>query len=299
MISVFYKTTAQHQNDMYQNKPQRNIILSGTIIGIGILLLSLSYRGLLTQFKGLISSVITPLQVNIDSIVEPLFTYERRAPEELINLNATLTAENAILRSENILLSETTYERDMLAALLNFTQLDNVHTYLTANVIGKDTSSFLQYIIINIGTTGGVQRDMPVVTHAGLVGIINEATPRASKVLLLNSGQMAVNVKVQNSRADGVLFGQASKDLRLRYITLDATIQSGDLVFTSGLGGSLPANIPVGAIASVRSRAYDVFQEAEVLPLVDLDSIEIVMIITDFTPTDLNPLLSTPIPDDL
>ena len=284
---------------MYQNKPQRNIILSGTIIGIGILLLSLSYRGLLTQFKGLISSVVTPLQVNIDSIVEPFFTDERRAPEELINLNATLTVENAILRSENIRLSETTYERDMLAALLNFTQLDNVHTYLTANVIGKDTSSFLQYIIINIGTTGGVQRDMPVVTHAGLVGIINEATPRASKVLLLNSGQMAVNVKVQNSRADGVLFGQASKDLRLRYIALDATIQSGDLVFTSGLGGSLPANIPVGAIASVRSRAYDVFQEAEVLPLVDLDSIEIVMIITDFTPTDLNPLLSTPIPDDL
>ena len=284
---------------MYQNKPQRNIILSGTIIGIGILLLSLSYRGLLTQFKGLISSVVTPLQVNIDSIVEPFFTDERRAPEELINLNATLTAENAILRSENIRLSETTYERDMLAALLNFTQLDNVHTYLTANVIGKDTSGFLQYIIINIGTTGGVQRDMPVVTHAGLVGIINEATPRASKVLLLNSGQMAVNVKVQNSRADGVLFGQASKDLRLRYIALDTTIQSGDLVFTSGLGGSLPANIPVGAIASVRSRAYDVFQEAEVLPLVDLDSIEIVMIITDFTPTDLNPLLSTPIPDDL
>ena len=226
MISVFSKTTVQHQNDMYQNKPQRNIILSGTIIGIGILLLSLSYRGLLTQFKGLISSVVTPLQVNIDSIVEPFFTDERRAPEELINLNATLTAENAILRSENIRLSETTYERDMLAALLNFTQLDNVHTYLTANVIGKDTSSFLQYIIINIGTTGGVQRDMPVVTHAGLVGIINEATPRASKVLLLNSGQMAVNVKVQNSRADGVLFGQASKDLRLRYVALDTSLEA-------------------------------------------------------------------------
>ena len=68
---------------------------------------------------------------------------------------------------------------------------------------------------------------------------------------------------------------------------------------TSGLGGSLPANILVGEIASVRSRAYDVFQEAEVLPLVNLDKIEIVMIITDFTPTELNPLISTPIPDDL
>ena len=283
---------------MYQNKLQRTVILSGTIIVIGILLLSSSYRESLDQFKSIISSMVTPLQININYIVDTLFTDEQNNPGEIVNLNATLTAENAILRSENIRLNETKYERDMLAELLNFTQLDNVHTYLTANVIGQDTSSFLQYIIINIGTTGGVQRDMPVVTNAGLVGIINEATPRASKVLLLNSGQMAVNVKVQNSRADGVLFGQASKDMRLKYIALDATIQSGDLIFTSGLGGSLPANIPVGEIASVRSRAYDVFQEAEVLPLVDLDDIEIVMVITDFTPTDLTPLLSTPIPDD-
>ena len=284
---------------MGRNKLQNNIIISATIIAIGILLLSLSYRQALGNFKNIISMILTPLQINVYSLVEPLFVNEPNAPEELVKLNATLTAEIALLRSENIRLSETIYERDMLAALLNYTKLDNVHTYISANVIGKDTSSFLQYVIIDIGTTGGVQRDMPVVTDAGLVGIINEATPRASKVLLLNSDQMALNVRVQNSRADGVLFGQASKDLRLRYVALDATINAGDLVVTSGLGGSLPANILVGEIASVRSRAYDVFQEAEVLPLVNLDKIEIVMIITDFTPTELNPLISTPIPDDL
>ena len=284
---------------MHRNKLQTNIILSATIIAIGILLLSLSYRQALGNFKNAISMILTPLQINVYSLVEPLFVNEPNAPEELVKLNATLTAEIALLRSENIRLSETIYERDMLAALLNYTKLDNVHTYISANVIGKDTSSFLQYVIIDIGTTGGVQRNMPVVTDAGLVGIINEATPRASKILLLNSDQMAINVRVQNSRADGVLFGQASKDLRLRYVALDATINAGDLVVTSGLGGSLPANILVGEIASVRSRAYDVFQEAEVLPLVNLDKIEIVMIITDFTPTELNPLISTPIPDDL
>ena len=284
---------------MGRNKLQNNIIISATIIAIGILLLSLSYRQALGNFKNIISMILTPLQINVYSLVEPLFVNEPNAPEELVKLNATLTAEIALLRSENIRLSETIYERDMLAALLNYTKLDNVHTYISANVIGKDTSSFLQYVIIDIGTTGGVQRNMPVVTDAGLVGIINEATPRASKILLLNSDQMAINVRVQNSRADGVLFGQASKDLRLRYVALDATINAGDLVVTSGLGGSLPANILVGEIASVRSRAYDVFQEAEVLPLVNLDKIEIVMIITDFTPTELNPLISTPIPDDL
>lgn len=284
---------------MYRNKLQTNVILSATIIAIGILLLSLSYSKSLSKFKDVISTIMTPLQANIHYLVEPLFANQPIAPEELVKLNATLTAETALLRSENIRLSEAVYERDTLAALLKYTKLDNVHSYLSANVIGKDTSSFLQYLIIDVGTTGGVQRDMPVVTDAGLVGIINEATPRASKVLLVNSGQMAVNVRVKNSRADGVLFGQASKDLRLRYIALDTTISAGDLIVTSGLGGSLPANIPVGVIASVRSRAYDVFQEAEVLPLANLDKIEIVMIITNFTPTELSPLVSTPMPDDL
>ena len=196
---------------MYRNKLQTNVILSATIIAIGILLLSLSYSQSLSKFKGAISRIMTPLQVNIYSLVEPLFINQPIAPEELVNLNATLTAETALLRSENIRLSEAVYERDMLAALLNYTKLDNVHTYISANVIGKDTSSFLQYVIIDIGTTGGVQRDMPVVTDAGLVGIINEATPRASKVLLVNSDQMAVNVRIQNSRADGVLFGQIGR----------------------------------------------------------------------------------------
>ena len=43
----------------------------------------------------------------------------------------------------------------------------------------------------------------------------------------------------------------------------------------------------------MRKRAYDVFQEAEVIPEVDFHSIEIALIITEFLPTDLSPLLGT------
>ncbi|MEE3254430.1 MAG: hypothetical protein VX199_01885, partial [Chloroflexota bacterium] len=132
---------------MYRNRLQTNVILSATIIAIGILLLSLSYSQSLSKFKDVISRIMTPLQVNIYSLVEPLFINQPIAPEELVNLNATLTAETALLRSENIRLSEAVYERDMLAALLNYTKLDNVHTYISAHVSGKDTSSVWPYVI--------------------------------------------------------------------------------------------------------------------------------------------------------
>ncbi|MDP7644454.1 MAG: rod shape-determining protein MreC [Anaerolineales bacterium] len=277
---------------------RRHASLSRTAIAIvlvaaALLLLALGQQGQLGQLQNLLSTVLTPLQEGLAELAPVIPADEQVAPQALLDRNATLAAENARLRSEAVRLREAVAERDMLAELLDFERENYGHTYLTAEVIGRDPSAFLQFLILNKGTTSGVQRGMPVVTGAGLAGVISEATPRASKVLMVNSAQMAVNVRLQESRATGVLFGQASSDLRLRFVPLDADLSAGNLAVTSGLGGTLPADIPVGEVASVRRRAYDVFQEAEVLPMVDFSRLELVLIITDFTPTDLNPLLAT------
>ena len=277
---------------------RRHASLSRTAIAIvlvaaALLLLALGQQGQLGQLQNLLSTVLTPLQEGLAELAPVIPADEQVAPQALLDRNATLAAENARLRSEAVRLREAVAERDMLAELLDFERENYGHTYLTAEVIGRDPSAFLQFLILNKGTTSGVQRGMPVVTGAGLAGVISEATPRAIKVLMVNSAQMAVNVRLQESRATGVLFGQASSDLRLRFVPLDADLSAGNLAVTSGLGGTLPADIPVGEVASVRRRAYDVFQEAEVLPMVDFSRLELVLIITDFTPTDLNPLLAT------
>ncbi len=263
------------------------------LVAAALLLLALGQQGQLGQLQNLLSTVLTPLQEGLAELAPVIPADEQVAPQALLDRNATLAAENARLRSEAVRLREAVAERDILAELLDFERENYGHTYLTAEVIGRDPSAFLQFLILNKGTTSGVQRGMPVVTGAGLAGVISEATPRASKVLMVNSAQMAVNVRLQESRATGVLFGQASSDLRLRFVPLDADLSAGNLAVTSGLGGTLPADIPVGEVASVRRRAYDVFQEAEVLPMVDFSRLELVLIITDFTPTDLNPLLAT------
>ena len=277
---------------------RRHASLSRTAIAIvlvaaALLLLALGQQGQLGQLQNLLSTVLTPLQEGLAEMAPVIPVDEQVAPQALLDRNTTLVAENARLRSEAVRLREAVTERDMLAELLDFKRENYEHTYLTAEVIGRDPSAFLQFLILNKGTTSGVQRGMPVVTGAGLAGVISEATPRASKVLMVNSAQMAVNVRLQESRATGVLFGQVSSDLRLRFVPLDADLSAGNLAVTSGLGGTLPADIPVGEVASVRRRAYDVFQEAEVLPMVDFSRLELVLIITDFTPTDLNPLLAT------
>ena len=64
-------------------------------------------------------------------------------------------------------------------------------------------------------------------------------------------------------------------------------------MLTSGLGGSYPANILIGQIASVRGTATDLFQGAAVQSVVDFSRLDIVLVIIDYQPVDIGPLIPT------
>jgi rod shape-determining protein MreC len=66
------------------------------------------------------------------------------------------------------------------------------------------------------------------------------------------------------------------------------------LVLTSGLGGGFPPDLIVGQVLNVRKRDADLFQQAIVQPVVDFTQLKIVLIITDFRPVDIAPLIPIP-----
>jgi rod shape-determining protein MreC len=71
-------------------------------------------------------------------------------------------------------------------------------------------------------------------------------------------------------------------------IPQEAEVRVGDLVFTSGLGGNFPPDIPIGQITSKHQFEFELNQEAEVHSLVDFDTLEFVLVITSFQPIDLS-----------
>ena len=77
-------------------------------------------------------------------------------------------------------------------------------------------------------------------------------------------------------------------------IPQSAEVKPGDLVLTSGLGGDYPPNILIGQVTGVRSRDFDLFQTASVQPVVDFSQLEIILVITNFRPIDISPLIPTP-----
>jgi rod shape-determining protein MreC len=217
-----------------------------------------------------------------------------QAPQDTIRLrqrNTELEAEVSRLQAQIIELQQRISETSILSALVDFARANPEYSYQGAAVIGYDTSPFLRYVLINRGSDQGLRRGMPVVTQQGLVGRIAAVTSSAARVQLITDTASTVNVRLDPSGAQAVLNGQITGDVSLEMIPQDTNIEVGDLVLTSGLGGSYPPNLLVGQVSGVRSQAQDLFQRASVQTAVDFSQLEIVLVITNFTPVDIEPLL--------
>lgn len=209
----------------------------------------------------------------------------------------TLRRDNQALREladrlmiENVRLKEAEAENEDLRRLLQFTRGNPHQEYRAAEVIGRvigrDPSSFLSYLTIDLGSEHGIERGMPVVTDKGLVGRIVEVGFSSSKVLLIVDARSSVNALIQSSRASGVVEGVLGGGLVMRYIPQDQSVSVGDVVLTSGLGGNFPKALVIGQVVAVHQQDIEMFQQAQVRPTVDLNRLERVLVITDFQPLE-------------
>jgi rod shape-determining protein MreC len=205
--------------------------------------------------------------------------------------NAELENKVASLETQNVQLQQQLNEAQAYYALLNFASSRPENSYVAAAVIGRDPVPFLRYIQIDKGSDDGVRRGMPVVTQQGLIGRIDAVTAGAARVQLITDAAAAVNVRLPATQTDVMLVGSVTGELSLEMVPQNITIKPGDLVLTSGLGGMYPPDIVVGQIVSVRKRETDLFQTASIQPAANLSALRAVLVIKNFRPVDITPLL--------
>ncbi|MDH5508052.1 MAG: rod shape-determining protein MreC [Anaerolineae bacterium] len=216
------------------------------------------------------------------------------APSDLARLRqreTELETELANLQTEYLALQQRVTEVEILSALLDFARAQPDNKYQAAAVIARDPSPFLKYVIINRGSDHGLRRGMPVVSNQGLVGRVTAVTANAARVQLITDPASAINVRIQSINVDVILSGSITGDISLSLIPQDAAVVPGDPVQTSGLGGNYPPNILVGQISTVRKESTALFQTASVQPAVDFFRLEIVLVILNFHPIDIDPLI--------
>jgi rod shape-determining protein MreC len=266
--------------------PNPRLIVVGSLLLVAIALLILGASGFLQPVQDLSMRPVTAIQTWFAvrySALRDLLASPRdvAALREEIN---RLEAENARLEQEIISLREQASEAEVLSALLNYARSQPENRYLAANVIGRDVSPFIRSVLINQGSDNGLAQGMPVVTARGLVGRVVEVFASYSRVQLVTDPDTAVNVRFQTSRTEGILSAELNGELLVDLIDLNAELSEGELVLTSGLGGKYPTNIPIGQVISIRRRDFDLFQTATIQPSVDFDSLNIVLVITNFQP---------------
>ncbi len=200
--------------------------------------------------------------------------------------NRRLAARIQELEQEMAECREIRASNARLETLLNFQSSMRMPS-VVSRVIGEDSSGWFHTLLIDKGTRDGVERAMPVVAREGLVGHVVESADRTAKVLLITDRNSAVDVLLQESRTKAVLEGVGRHDLCvLKYVPRSETVQKGEMVITSGLGGIYPKGLLVGNVAEVWKEGYGLFQRVEVSPKVDFQRLEEVLVILKGEPSE-------------
>lgn len=173
---------------------------------------------------------------------------------------------------------ETEISNQRFRNFLNF-QKTMTNDTIAAQVIGKDPSPWFKSIIIDKGFSDGVKKGLPVVIPEGVVGQIIEVTKHYSKVLLLIDRNSAIDSLAQRTRANGIIRGSSDGRFFFQYVLKKYEIQQGDTVISSGLDGVFPKGLRIGKVQSITQKKSSIFQEVVVVPFVDFENLEELMIV--------------------
>ncbi|NIV39318.1 MAG: rod shape-determining protein MreC [Anaerolineae bacterium] len=269
------------------------------LLVLGLLLLVFHESGYLTPVENALHYVLDPLQRAFSRVMGDLGGVFQTVGQvrELGARVDELQAQVDALTVENVRLREYEAEVQQLRALLNFASEYPISAPLGADVIGREAcdtfpcgevvgtepNPYLRYVTINVGTLQGVEIGMPAVSGGALlVGRIAQVGPRTAKVELLTDPDSSVAALLQTSRVTGLVVGQPDGTLRMEYIPQEETIDVGDIVLTSGLGGVMPKELVIGQVTEVQKLESALFQTAIVRPAIDFSRLELVLVITAF-----------------
>ncbi|MCL2166366.1 MAG: rod shape-determining protein MreC [Clostridiales bacterium] len=179
-------------------------------------------------------------------------------------------------------MKELREENRRLGELLGYQTIHSrMFDLVIARVIGKDADNWNQTVILDKGSSSGLDCDMAVLAPAGMVGRIISVTPHTAEVLLLIDRESAIGARVMETRfSPGMVTGTGQDDLlEMLRVDHDAEIEPGQTVITSGYGSIFPQGLMIGTIEKVLPDSNGLTKRATIRPVVDFRILEEVMVI--------------------
>ena len=176
-------------------------------------------------------------------------------------------------------------EKKRLEEILNYKNSIPYKTKVT-KIIAKDPQNLFTTLIIDKGNKDNIEVGLPVVAfyknQYALVGKILETTSSNAKVMTIFDQRFEVGVSFTNNESIAIMQGQAPNSFNVLIKYLDKTLTNikNELIVTSSIGEKYPDNIPIGYIMSVENVYPNLFQTAQVKPIINVFNIKDLFVLT-------------------
>ena len=268
-------------------------------VSMGLMLLSSNPLAVETQ-KGIafalspVQAALTSVATDVTDIVDTVVQIE-----SLHRRNEALRADNDRLAAENAQLQAVRTDNAELSALLQLRSTLKNKT-VAAPVIGRETSDVRRVITLGRGTADGISLGDVVIGQGGaLIGRVARVGSDFSQVLLITDTGSTVIGEVTSTKATGEVVGQLGGALVMQNIDSTDRLKIGDQAVTAGISladgvrSPYPRGLVIGIVLDVVRDPNAVVQTAYIQPIIDLDKVTNVLVITDYSggiaPTDTSP----------
>lgn len=194
-------------------------------------------------------------------------------------LQSSLRRDNERLRGEALVNAERLQRLDALEAeMAHLKRLIEARpaperTTTIAELLYESRDLFSRKVVIDKGSSRGLASGQAVIDHQGVLGQVTRVFPFAAEVSLITDKNQSVPVSNVRTGQRSITFGTGRDGVvELRFIPVNADIQVGDLLVTSGIDGVYPAGLPVATVSAIERDAAFTFARIACVPVAGVSS---------------------------
>lgn len=263
-----------------------------TVLFLGCVVLSLLLLAVPGRWTGPVAGAVR------ETALQPLLWLQARGEEGRTSRarleSAVAERDSAAMRALDA--DRLELENARLRALLGLRDRAP-EAFLAADVLHQPLPTDGRTLLLSVGRTDGVAGFQPVVTPAGLVGVVVRAGAGSSVAHTWAHPEFRASAVTLQGEVLGIVApsteeGPGLQGLEFRGVAYRDTVPEGSLVITSGLGGVFPRGIAIGRVSGVRREELGWERVYRLVPAVNPGTVGHVLVIT-------GPLPAAPVLDSL
>lgn len=268
----------------FTSKYMLMILLGVSIVLMGLSLVTNKVNG---PLRTLANYTIVPMQKGINSIGLWMsdLTQNMETLKEVREKNKDLQAQIDELTMKNNLLQQERHELERLRELYELDMKYGDYKKVGARVTAKDSGNWFHSFVIDKGSKDGIEKDMNVIAGTGLVGIVTEVGPNWARVRSIIDDTSNVSAMISSTSDHCIVNGDLTllQEGKIRFEQLPnngTAIKKGEQVVTSHISSKYLPGILIGYVSDVALDANDLTRSGCIVPAVDFQHLQEVLIIT-------------------